>query len=163
MVTAVYRRGLSFWLVGTGRASSQISHKDLTRGQGSAKAGHCLRPWDRALHSLVPLSSPEFSSTHSIEVSCSMRPFPFMGVTTPPTAKTRVTTAPSQGWSHGANSPSRSCGSAHRAPKEGETPSRALSSSRASLRGSYPTLFSPSQTSRPIRFAHYPNTDNSWD
>lgn len=42
LLTAVYRRGLCFWLAGTGRASSQISHKDLTRGQGSAKAGHRL-------------------------------------------------------------------------------------------------------------------------
>lgn len=68
-----------------------------------------------------------------------------MGVTTPFTAKIRVTLHPARMVTRGQhlNTSSRSCGSAHRAPtvpREGEAPPQALSSSRASLRGSYPTL-----------------------
>lgn len=76
-----------------------------------------------------------------------MSPFPFIGVT-PPTAKIRVTLAKIRVTLH----PARVTQGQHpqqelrlslqstTAPRKGETPPQALSSSKASLRGSYPNL-----------------------
>lgn len=139
-VTAVYRTGLGFWLVGTGRASSQISHKDLTRGQGSAKAGHRL---PQAMgHSTSLPSSPLTSQILQHPQHSDLllhKPVSLHGCQNPSHSQKKGSTAPSQGWSLGANTPTlqQELGLS---PREGEAPPRALSSSTASLRGSYPTL-----------------------
>lgn len=65
-----------------------------------------------------------------------------MGVTTI-TKKTKDATAPSQGWSLGAQAPQYLQQEPQRAPttpRQGAAPPQALSSSRASLKGCYPTL-----------------------
>lgn len=136
---------------------------------------NCLKPWDTALHSSAHLSPPKFSSTHSTLVSCSTSPFPFMGVTTPPTANSRVTLAKIRvtlhpaGDSHSGPTPQHPQQELWLSPQSTHSHQGGRGSSPGSLQQQsqfkrfLPHPVSPSHTSSPIRFAPYHSTGNSWD
>lgn len=74
-----------FWLVGTGRGLLKFQSKDLTRGQGSARAGHGLpQAMGETISLWLPPHLPSAGAPRALNsgwVSIPTGPFPFMGVT----------------------------------------------------------------------------------